>query len=212
MNSTVETKPRNWLSESDVDFFTGGGPGETVEEMSDEENETVKRRLLIGLGMTVALGAFALVPTEKLQPPPSKPLFFYLVPLLRTQEILEEIIRIVPNGEYEQLRSLLSRIEGPPNNVQENLKAAAASLSDSKLVEKADTVARDVYEYLKGVDYQTYYESISMTSPGGKEMKEMFEYSSNSAIAAKGKLAEFLSLMPAEDLEAAKQQVSYMLN
>lgn len=39
----------------------------------------------MGLGLTAALGAFALVPTEKLQPPPSKPLFFYLVPLLRIQ-------------------------------------------------------------------------------------------------------------------------------
>ena len=39
----------------------------------------------MGLGLTAALAAFALVPTEKLAAPPSKPLFFYLVPLLRVQ-------------------------------------------------------------------------------------------------------------------------------
>jgi hypothetical protein len=45
----------------------------------------VQRRLIIGVGLSAALGAFALVPTEQLQPAPSKPLFFYLVPLLRVR-------------------------------------------------------------------------------------------------------------------------------
>lgn len=45
----------------------------------------LQRRLIGGIGLSLALGAFALVPTEKLQAPPSKPLFFYLVPLLRVQ-------------------------------------------------------------------------------------------------------------------------------
>lgn len=212
--SFVENKPRNWLSESDIEFFTGGGPGEVDGEVNaaenNEEKAIVKRRLLIGTVLSAGLGAFALIPTEKLQPPPSKPLFFYLVPLLRSQEILREIVRVIPDGNYEQLGSLLSRIEGPPNNVQENLKAAAASLPDGRLAEKADFVARDVYEYLKGIDYQTYFESVGGSgrmSNGGQQAKEMFEYSENSAKAAQKKLEEFLSLMPADQLEAAKQQV-----
>ena len=45
----------------------------------------MQRRLIIGVGLSAALGAFALVPTEQLQPAPSKPLFFYLVPLLRVR-------------------------------------------------------------------------------------------------------------------------------
>jgi hypothetical protein len=125
-----ESKSRNWLSESDVDFFTGGGPseaaGSTGSSDADIEAGVVQRRLLIGIGASAALGAFALVPTEKLQPAPSKPLFFYLVPLLRVQGLLVEAEKIIPVGDYEQLRRVLERIEGPPNNVQENLRKAAA--------------------------------------------------------------------------------------
>jgi A/G-specific adenine glycosylase len=147
---------------------------------------------------------------EKLQPPPSKPLFFYLVPLLRTRDILDEIIRIIPDGKYERLRELLDLVEGPPNNVQQNLKSAAASLDSPALIEKADAIARDVYEYLKGIDYQTYYDSIgaSRGSRGGQELKEMFDFSSKSADAAQSKLEEFLKLMPKEELAAAKSQAN----
>lgn len=43
-----------------------------------------QRRLILGLVAAAGLGAFALVPTQELQlAKPSKPLFFYLVPLLR---------------------------------------------------------------------------------------------------------------------------------
>lgn len=49
----------------------------------------LQRRLLLGIGLTVALGAFALVPTDSLRiGRPSKPLFLYLVPLLRIQVTL----------------------------------------------------------------------------------------------------------------------------
>jgi len=43
-----------------------------------------QRRLILGAVVAVVLGAFALVPTGQLQlSKPSKPLFFYLVPLMR---------------------------------------------------------------------------------------------------------------------------------
>lgn len=45
-----------------------------------------QRRLLIGGVLTVALGAFALVPTDSLRiMKPTKPLFMYLIPLIRIQ-------------------------------------------------------------------------------------------------------------------------------
>lgn len=214
--SFVENKPRNWLSESDIEFFTGGGPSEggTLDENASvqgvgasksSEDAVVQRRLAIGLGLSVVLGAFALVPTEKLQPAPSKPLFFYLVPLIRTQEILKEVIDTLPDGDYQKLRALLSRIEGAPNNVQENLKSAVASIADTGIAGKVDLIARDAYEYVKGIDYQTYYDSRSME---GQQLKEMFDFSSNSAKAAQRKLEEFLSLMPEDEVMAARQQVS----
>lgn len=45
----------------------------------------LQRRLVLGLAATAALGALALVPSTALRPKPSKPLFFYLVPLVRVQ-------------------------------------------------------------------------------------------------------------------------------
>lgn len=46
----------------------------------------MQRRLLIGLALTAAAAAFALVPTDSLRlVKPQKPLFIYLVPLLRVQ-------------------------------------------------------------------------------------------------------------------------------
>lgn len=212
--SFVENKPRNWLSESDIEFFTGGGPSELEEGGEDLHREDssgsidrlVQRRLIIGVSLSAALGAFALVPTEQLQPPPSKPLFFYLVPLLRVRSLLDEVLAVAGEGDYEQMSRLLSQIEGPPNNVQQNLKSASASLasSDGRLAQRADALGRDVYEYLKGVDYQTYFES-RVGRGGGEREREFFEYSTSSAKAAVGKLEEFLRLMPEDQLEAAKE-------
>ena len=219
----TESKSRNWLSESDVDFFTGGGPSEASTSSPSAaaaadatataiDQAVIQRRILIGLGISAGLGAFALIPTERLQPPPSQPLFFYLVPLLRAQRLLQEAKDIIPNGEYTQLQALLSRIEGAPNNVQDNLRSAAASLPDAKAAEAADQVARDVYEYVKGIDYQTYYESVGggmgSKSRGGSREKELFEYSLQSAEAAAVKLKEFLALMPRDQVEAAELQAN----
>lgn len=43
----------------------------------------LQRRLIIGLGLTGAAIAFALIPTSDLRQKPPKPLFFYLTPLYR---------------------------------------------------------------------------------------------------------------------------------
>jgi len=170
--------------------------------VSEAEASEVQRRLILGIGLAVVAGGFALIPTDKLQPPPSKPLFFYLVPLLRVRALLQEAQSIIPVGDYEQLRVLLSRIEGSPNNVQENLRNAAASLPSSKAAEAAEYVARDVYEYIKNIDYQTYYDTPNKSS------KELFDFSQKSAAAADGKLKEFLSLMPRDQVKAAEDQIA----
>jgi len=44
-------------------------------------------------------------------------------------------------------------------------------------------------------------------SGGGQQLKEMFEYSGNSAEAAQHKLEEFLKLMPEDQVLAARQQM-----
>lgn len=44
-----------------------------------------RRRLLIGAALTAGAAAFALLPTEALRARPPKPLYFYIVPLLRVK-------------------------------------------------------------------------------------------------------------------------------
>ena len=122
------------------------------------------------------------------------------------RSLLDEVLAVASEGEYDQMSRLLARIEGPPNNVQQNLKAAPAALAavDGRLAQRADSVGRDVYEYLKGIDFQTYFESRVGASMSGEQSKEFFEYSTSSAKAAAGKLDEFLRLMPEDQLEAAQ--------
>lgn len=85
-----------------------------------------------------------------------------------------------------------------------------AALQGSRAAETADYVARDVYEYIRGIDYQTYYDSVggAMGVRGGSGQKELFDYSQQSAVAAGKKLEEFLALMPRDQVEAAQQQAS----
>lgn len=52
---------------------------------------SMQRRLLIGIGLTGAAVALALIPTAELRGKPSKPLFFYLTPLVRIQASLSTV-------------------------------------------------------------------------------------------------------------------------
>jgi hypothetical protein len=73
--------------------------------MTDEEKTTVNKRLLIGLGLTAAFCAAALVPDKQTRAKPSKPCFFYLVPLLRIKALLPELEATVASADTAKLRS-----------------------------------------------------------------------------------------------------------
>jgi A/G-specific adenine glycosylase len=73
--------------------------------MTDEEKATVNKRLLIGLGLTAAFCAAALVPDKQTRSKPSKPCFFYLVPLLRIKALLPELEATVASADTAKLRS-----------------------------------------------------------------------------------------------------------
>lgn len=85
-----------------------------------------------------------------------------------------------------------------------------AALPDSRAASAADELARDVYEYIKGIDYQIYFDSVggNIGNRGGSGQKDMFAYSQQSAAAAGLKLKEFLKLMPYDQVEAAQQQAN----
>lgn len=188
---------RNWLRESDVEFFT-----EPSEE-EGAEGEVVKRRLVFGLLAAAGLGAFALVPTEDLSlRKPSKPLFFYLAPLLRAQSLLTEAEAAVNAGNQEELLAIVRAIVGPPNNVQDNLRSAAASLGSNRQIEEAQAVGRDVYEAVLQINSQEYYDTRAADS---KVQAQLAQFSLAAVQAAKTELGRFLALMPREQVEVAQQ-------
>ena len=61
-----------------------GGLTEQSSEDREAEEAVVKRRLLIGGVLTVGTIALSLIPTEDLDGSANKPLYVYLVPLLRS--------------------------------------------------------------------------------------------------------------------------------
>eukprot|EP00884_Botryococcus_braunii_P002583 jgi/Botrbrau1/12325/Bobra.0205s0023.1 len=122
----------DWLNESEVSgFVTGGGPTESPSTSTPEEQEVVKRRLIIGVLATAGLGAFALVPTDYLRlGRPSKPLFLLLVPLVRIQSLLKEIEGIVADGRWAELETALQRIQGPPNDLEQKPQRRSCKFGD----------------------------------------------------------------------------------
>jgi hypothetical protein len=72
-------------------------------------------------------------------------------------------------------------------------------------------VARDAYEYVREIDYQTYFDSLGAPgTKGGTGQKDLFDFSLRSAKAARDKLTAFLALMPADQVEAARGQAAVL--
>ena len=66
------------------------------------EQETLTRRLALGALGTAAFVALALLPDSAA--PPSKPLFFYLVPLLRSRRAAHTLTHKLTNSLNSQLK------------------------------------------------------------------------------------------------------------
>eukprot|EP01024_Parvocaulis_polyphysoides_P052065 TRINITY_DN5128_c0_g1_i3.p2 TRINITY_DN5128_c0_g1~~TRINITY_DN5128_c0_g1_i3.p2 ORF type:complete len:357 (-),score=39.57 TRINITY_DN5128_c0_g1_i3:230-1216(-) len=199
----------DWLRESDVEFFTGRGPGEsldTVEQMTEEQKAEVNKRILIGGILSAAFVALALIPSDNFQIlKPSKPLFFYLVPIIRVQELLKGAETLILDGKFIELQALTERILKEPNNIKQNLYSAIGCLYAGSQKTQAEDIAKDFFERFDQINYQKYYDIRG--SPSGEEMKKYQEFSLNALKAASGDLSKFLAIMPQEDVEGAMQSV-----
>ena len=196
-----------WLSESDLDFFAGSGPGEVSggsSGVAPEDQETLTRRLLLGGVGTALFVALSLVPDSS--GPPSKPLFYYVIPLLRVQALLPKTEAVVADAAWAGLSSLRSSILGSPNDVREALRCSAAALRDARTQEKAKALAASFLEYLDQADPAKYFDSRA--TPTGAQNAEFAAFSQRAVKAAEVALADFLALLPAEDVEAARSNVA----
>ena len=213
----------SWLSESQVEFFTGGGAGETAggggsggndPSTSEAASAVVTRRLVFGGLAAAGAAAFALVPTDALRlgARPQKPLFLYLSPLVRAGPLLDEAAAAGEEADWAKLADILSKLQGSPCEVEENLRAAAAHPSvPAAQRARLQEVARDAIEYVASIDYNSYFDSVGGAGKqGGTREKAFADFSSKAATAAKGKIQLFLEAMPRDDYDAAKSQVEAM--
>ena len=136
---------------------------------------------------------------------PSKPLFFYLVPLVKIRELLRQATDLAENGYWDDLTVVVNQITRQ-NDARGNLFAAAAYLS-GKDEERAKQMAFDFLELLEKVDYNKYFESMKGVPVSGAKAAEYSRFSKKAAVAAAAKLDEFLRLMDREQLDAATPQV-----
>eukprot|EP00882_Tetradesmus_deserticola_P012204 GHRQ01012931.1.p1 GENE.GHRQ01012931.1~~GHRQ01012931.1.p1 ORF type:complete len:324 (+),score=136.12 GHRQ01012931.1:257-1228(+) len=196
-----------WLSEADVDFFTGGGATEASDTAgpSPESQAAVTKRLLLGGAASLGLLAFAMVPTKDLRLKPQKPLYFYVVQLLSAQAQLTQCGSLIEDGQWDNLRLVLPRIRGSPTNAESALYDVVALL-DAPAAAKAEPLAADFLEFLDAMDYNKYYDAMPTRTISGTENAEFVKFSSAALKAAQGKLAAFLALVPPQDLAAARQQ------
>ncbi|KAF6246425.1 hypothetical protein COO60DRAFT_1204479 [Scenedesmus sp. NREL 46B-D3] len=195
-----------WLSEADVDFFTGGGATEaSTAGPSAEAQATVTKRLLLGGAVTLGLLAFAMVPTKELRLKPQKPLYFYVVQLLSAQAQLTQCGTLIEDAQWDNLRLILPRIRSSPTNAESALYDVVALL-DAPVAAKAEPLAAEFLEYLDAMDYNKYFDAMPTRTISGTENAEFVKFSSAALKAAQGKLAAFLALVPPQDMAAARQQ------
>lgn len=193
-----------WLRDG-MEFLVRDQPSEagaSAAGMTEEEEATVRRRAIVGAALTAAFVGLSQISIEA--PEPSKPLFFYLVPLVRSRELLRRATVLAEEGSWEELNSTVNRVTGPPNDVKENLFKAAAYLSGSQEA-KAREIAFDFLEYMEKVNYSKYFEN--MGSVNGNKAAEYAKFSAKASVSAIGKMDEFLALMDRESVEAAESQV-----
>lgn len=202
----VVKEPNSWgLLEAEI-FLSKGAPTEGSSlggpATEDNSNEIVKRRLLIGLGITVvAVGlSFLKLPQGFIKPP--KPLFFYLGPIVR----LREQLKLIENSssDVNSVRQRLQQALNPADISKDTFLSAAGWLEGSD-ADKAISLTFTIFDYLNQADYNRYFEA--MGKPSTTQQLEFFKFSLQAVQAARENIDLFLSTMPEEALQAANNNL-----
>ena len=200
-------KDGNWLQDG-LEFVSKEQPSEqlTVAEMSEEDQNTVNRRLSIGIALTVGFIGFGLIPDDSIGGKPEKPLFFYLVPIARSREILRNCEELAEDGDFEALLSNVKSVLGEPNTIKKNLLTACVFLSGRE-EERAKELAFNIVEDIEKVDFKTYFDTQQKTFDG-VTAKKYADFSAKAAHAAVIKINRFLEFFDSESRQAANSQVA----
>ncbi|CAM6097402.1 unnamed protein product [Calypogeia fissa] len=200
-------EPKKWgITEAEL-FLSKGAPTEGSglggEAMEEGAEAIIRRRLLIGLGITAVAGGLALIKLPVSLNKPTKPLFFYLIYVLRLKDQLETLEGSASDAKLAGAQ--LKRIIGSREELKDNFLSAAA-LIDGADGDRTSQLAFDVFEYLNEADYSKYFENLG--EPTGAQQVEFLKFSLQSIKAARLKIEEYLTLVPAESVQAAKMQLT----
>jgi len=167
-----------------------------------------QRRLAIGAVLTAGFAAWSLVPDDSLSPTPAKPLFFYIVALLRARQLLTSCEAATADADWQQLKAIRQQVLGASSGdtLRENLTSAAQLLPDAQKRERARQLVTSTLEYVDQTDYNAYFDNVGQ--PSGAQNAEFAAFCLKAVSAAERDLDAFIALMPAEDLEAARSQIA----
>ena len=169
----TSTKPGDaWLKDG-MEFLVRDQPSESgeLEKMSEEDQNTVNRRLAIGLLGTGVFIGLSQISDESSTP--NKPMFFYLVPLVKSRELLKQATELAENGYWDELSTVCRQI-AKANDARGNLFSAAAYLT-GRDEERAKQIAFDFLELLEKIDYNKYFESMNGVPVSGAQAAEYSE-------------------------------------
>eukprot|EP00271_Cylindrocystis_brebissonii_P023579 TRINITY_DN9857_c0_g1_i1.p1 TRINITY_DN9857_c0_g1~~TRINITY_DN9857_c0_g1_i1.p1 ORF type:complete len:378 (-),score=55.75 TRINITY_DN9857_c0_g1_i1:120-1253(-) len=206
MGVTVDQGMAKWgLSESDLitaERESNAAEGRPEGEKSDAQG-VVNRRLAIGAVGTVVTIALSLIKLPAQLGGPTKPLFFYLVPLVKLRGTLEALGNEDEASDVVVVAGRLQSAVGSAAALKENL-LSAATLYGGAETDKATTLAFEIIEYIDQADYRRYFENRG--EPSASQRTEFLTFSLQSIKAALSKLNQFLAFAPTDALEAAQLQ------
>ncbi|GLJ04750.1 hypothetical protein SUGI_0002590 [Cryptomeria japonica] len=205
MGTEVE-QPSKWgLSEAEL-FLSKGAPSERTQigssPIEDNSKEIVARRLLIGSGLALsAIGlAYFKLPAGLVKP--SKPLFVYVIPILQLREQLMTIENFA--SDVNLVRFQLKKINDSDDFSKDTFLSAAGYLEGADR-DTASSITYSIFDYLNQADYNKYFDY--MGQPPVSQQLDFLKFSLKSIQAAREQIDKFLSLIPQEELQAAKSQI-----
>ncbi|KAL2635612.1 hypothetical protein R1flu_007091 [Riccia fluitans] len=198
---------KKWgLTEAEL-FLSKGAPTEGMglqgEAMEEGAEKVVTRRLIGGIGLAAVALALAFVKLPTVLSKPSKPLFFYVTYILRLKKSLETI---EDNGsDAKVVESELARAYGSAEELKDNFLSAASLLEGSD-ADKATSLSYEIFDYLFQANSSKYFDQLAAPTPA--QQAEFLKFSLLSIQAARSRIQEFIRLVPADTVDAAKIQLS----
>jgi len=164
----------------------------------DEIDRVVRRRLLLAMGGTVVVGGLALIPTTD-HKIPKDPASVYLVPVIRSQYLLDEIEFSIGRERWKREAEYVKQILDKPNYFRKNILSAAQALPSDDAWRSANGRAIELIENIRNLDFQDYFQTETPNKDQAKFLLQGVQ-------ECKIKLEQFLESFPDDELQKATAQ------